>query len=179
MISELSVAQFGVTLYMHDIDTAPGETRRQAERRAVEELVQHVFGTEASYCHDAHGAPLVENVSACISVSHCSTHALLAVRDRGRVGVDIETQRQQLLKVAHKFMMPSETARYAVMAPDALLRLWTAKEAVFKAAATPSLTVSQIAVNLEAMLAQIPSGASFKLLFMSIGCDTVCVAVPK
>lgn len=124
-----------------------GDTRR-ANRHAIEsegvkELVRRVFGTDATLCHTPAGAPFINGYNGHISISHGSGYALLAVSDTRPVGVDIESPRPTLRRVASRFLSPSEFSVYS--SSDALLlRSWTAKEAIFKALGIDSLTIGHI-----------------------------------
>lgn len=178
MVSSRFIERFGVTLYICDItSSAPGEKRR-AEREAVLKLVHEAFGPDVGYTHDADGAPVVEGVDSYISVSHCSDRAVLTVRNEGPVGVDIERFRPQLRRIARKFLTDAESA-VSPLSDEALLRLWTAKEAVFKAASDPSLTVSRIEVSLETLKAFDTSKNQFDLFFIELAPETLAIAVPS
>lgn len=129
---------------------AISQPMREAEREAVSRLVEAKFGSGAVLTHSAAGAPLVDGVEeGRVSVSHGAGYAALAVCDAGRrVGIDVESPREQLRRVVRRILTPAE----AEILPDAeacdialLLRIWTAKEAVYKL--TPdnaTLTLSQI-----------------------------------
>lgn len=131
---------------------AISQPMREAEREAVSRLVEAAFGSGAALTHSAAGAPLVDGVEeGRVSVSHGAGYAALAVCDAGRrVGIDVESPRAQLRRVVRRILTPAE----AKILPDAeacdialLLRIWTAKEAVYKL--TPdnaSLTLSQISL---------------------------------
>ncbi len=75
------------------------------------------------------------------NLSHCPDLALIALSDRGPVGVDLESvdRAPDLLECVHSFCHPDECREL----PDdtsarslQLLRIWTAKEAVLKALGT-------------------------------------------
>lgn len=131
---------------------ATAQPMREAEREAVSRLVEAAFGSGAALTHSAAGAPLVDGVEdGRVSVSHGAGYAALAVCDAGRrAGIDVESPREQLRRVVRRILSPAEAA----ILPDAaacditlLLRIWTAKEAVYKL--TPdnaSLTLSQISL---------------------------------
>lgn len=119
---------------------AGGElTRRQAESAAVKALIDAVIGPDTAIVHNADGAPAIDGSEKAISISHSRDYACIAVGDgKTHIGVDIEQQRQQLRRVAQRVLSPEEIDVYAVC--DAmLLRAWTMKEALYKAALTPGL----------------------------------------
>lgn len=131
----------GVRVYLGAIQREAGQTEREAERAAVSRLLSAALGCDAAIGHDAAGAPyIVGTAQPQLSVSHGAGHAVIAVANR-RVGVDIEAPRAQLERVERKFRNEDDSPRLS------LLELWTAKEAVFKAAGIADLTVGQIAVS--------------------------------
>ena len=101
-----------------------------------------------------------------ISISHCKNFCIAAISKTGRpIGVDIENPRAQLIRVKDRFLTDSEqkkleliinkragnsgnTQRSKPTLPDIylgeLLRYWTIKEAVYKAALTPGLGLKEI-----------------------------------
>ncbi len=110
---------------------APG---RKAEREAVDELIAEAFGPDTELYHRPDGSPAVDIEGVEISISHCRTCAVLAVADRP-VGVDVETDRAQLQRGADRVMSAEEVGYYS----DSLVKAWTLKEALYKAALTPGL----------------------------------------
>lgn len=130
-------------------------SRRDCEQAAVRELIAEAFGPDTLLGHTPEGAPfIVGQPDTKISISHSGTVCLLAVGHSPyiNIGVDIESLRPQLLKVAPRFLSVDEKRR-ADAAPDEdsllqlLLKLWTAKEAVYKAALTPGLPLTEITVS--------------------------------
>lgn len=113
-------------------------SRRDAEVQAVEALLRRAFGERCVLSHDSEGAPFIAGSDVSISISHSRTHAALAVCGRCPVGVDIETRRPQLARVAPRVLSPAELEAYGAE-PDGLLRAWTLKEALYKAALTPGV----------------------------------------
>lgn len=113
-------------------------SRRDAEVQAVEALLRRAFGERCVLSHDSEGAPFIAGSDVSISISHSRTHAALAVCGRCPVGVDIETRRPQLARVAPRVLSPAELEVYGAE-PDGLLRTWTLKEALYKAALTPGV----------------------------------------
>ena len=123
--------------------------RREAEREAVQRLVRHVFGDDARPGHRDSGAPFVEGSALHISISHSRSAACLAVAADGAPGVDIEEPREQLRRVAPRVLSAEELDVYG-RSMTLLLRAWTLKEALYKAALTPGLDFrSDIALPLD------------------------------
>lgn len=121
-----------VELYSVEIEdcAASAPCRREREREAVRRLVRAAFGPQAVLEHRADGSPIVAAAGESqISVSHSRYLAVLAVAPVA-VGVDIEEAREQLLRVAGRFMTPDERRHYPT--PELILKAWTLKEAAFK-----------------------------------------------
>lgn len=140
-------------LYICPISDGAG-SRRDREQEAVGTLIAEVFGPDTILAHTPEGAPfIVGHPDTKISISHSGSVCLLAVGQSPyiNIGVDIESPRRQLLKVATRFLSAGEK-RLADAAPDEdallqiLLKLWTVKEAVYKAALTPGLPLAEITV---------------------------------
>lgn len=73
------------------------------------------------------------------SLSHSQRYAV-SVKGEMPIGVDIEAYREQIVRIAAKFVHPNEQASIFPENQIALLtRLWTAKEAVYKAMHHPGL----------------------------------------
>lgn len=141
----------GTEIYISPIEgDSPGRiTARLRERATVAHMIGQIFGHGAQLTHDSYGAPILEGFSGVeLSISHGAGKCVVAVRRDGvRIGVDIECWREQLTCIARRFLTPDEYDRYGD-SPESLLRCWTAKEAVFKAAGCPQLTISAIEVTL-------------------------------
>lgn len=120
----------------------PGESRRDAERRTVATMLNTHFGHAVEISHDSIGAPYIPDYDGHISISHCRDMAV-AVLDRRPVGVDVETWRDQLIRVAPRFLN-SEEREWAGTDRERLLRAWTAKEAIYKLLHSPGLPLSHI-----------------------------------
>lgn len=126
-----------ITLMITGVERHEGDSRADAERRAVRRLVDHAFGCEAQIGHLPSGAPYIIGSDISISLSHSRSHAAIALSPSHTVGVDVEEQRPQLARVAPRVLSDDELAQYS--SPELLLRAWTLKEALYKAALTPGL----------------------------------------
>ena len=87
---------------------------------------------------NAKGEPQLPN--AFCSLSHCQEYAIAVVGD-APLGVDVESYREQIVRIAPKFVHVNEQS--SILAEEEiplLTRLWTAKEAVYKAMHHPGLS---------------------------------------
>ncbi len=153
-----------------EIYTAPIATdgsrgsRREAEKAATARLVTTLFGPGATVEHSPDGAPrliLPDTATTApeISISHSLHTVVLAVGRAGRpIGVDIELPRQQLVRVAARFLAPEEIPIHGAD-EESLLRAWTAKEAAF----IVGLTLADIRLDATASRAMIPSSPSVNI----------------
>lgn len=139
---------------------------REAEKKAVAEIVREIFG-DSQLLHRPDGLPYIQDFDGCISVSHGAGTAILAVSEKP-VGVDIEENRAQLLRVSHKFINPEDES-------PSLLHAWTAKEAAFKAAGIEGVTVSEIIVKQSIALVR---GRRFDLRYIPFGSALIALATP-
>lgn len=147
-----------IEIYDTPIDAGDGKSRREMERNASMSLIAKAFGNDARLDHDDEGRPLVKgcDFDGMISISHCADRCLLAVTREKEVsiGIDTETWREQLRRVAARFMTPAEVTVYD--SPALLLLAWTTKEAVYKAARVPGLAFQEILLPIPA-----PDGKDF------------------
>lgn len=128
-----------IKLGITPIEADPGRTRTEREHAAVGAIIARFFGADAIVGHRDTGAPyLVGREDISLTVSHSRDYAAIAFSTRRTVGVDIEQWREQLVRVAPRVLSESEMAVYGVSS-DLLLRAWTMKEALYKAALTPGL----------------------------------------
>ena len=134
------------TIHSAPIISTGRSGRREAERQAIRSLIAETLGEDAVLSHHDDGAPyLSSHPDIYISISHCIDRCVLAVSPEP-VGVDIETARPTLERIASKFLTPAEQARgpYPLIT---LMQLWSAKEAVFKCARITTLVVSAIDIS--------------------------------
>lgn len=106
---------------------------RRAEWLAVRCLMHEVGCREVIKYHPS-GRPYLESGSFQISISHTRGYAAIALHRILPVGIDIEQRAEKVCRVKDKFLsneeksfLPSEKKNV-----EALLVIWTAKEAIFK-----------------------------------------------
>lgn len=139
-------------ILLQEIDGNGNEPRSEREAKAVGILVRKAFGEDAEKSNLATGAPVIKiggkTVEQPFSLSHCRTMAAMAVSENGKaVGIDVEEYREQLHRIKHKYLTAEELSFYT--SDSDLLRAWTLKEAVYKAALTPGLALTDIKLPLD------------------------------
>ena len=132
-----------------------------------------------------HGVPYLADQKFC-SLAHTATHTA-AVLSNKAVGVDVESYRDKIVRIAPKFRHQQEMfIRNKENEIEFLTRLWTAKEAIYKALGMPGIHFSkQILVapfSLEdekgsAYVVHQNKEYSFSLHFRSIKNGELCVAI--
>ncbi|MDG2437463.1 MAG: 4'-phosphopantetheinyl transferase superfamily protein, partial [Polaribacter sp.] len=89
--------------------------------------------TDADLDYDAYGKPHLD-AGRYISISHSFTFTAIIFSDNLPVGIDVEKQREKILKIAHKFTPFEEYKTIANV--DALISkltiVWGAKESLYK-----------------------------------------------
>ena len=129
-----------IDIYSIAIPASERGGRRECEREAVGALVARAFGSGEVLDHTPEGAPYIASRPGVnVSVSHSRGECVLAV-SAVKVGVDLEEPREQLARVAGKFLAPE-------LAVGELARYWSAKEAVFKCAGISDLVISEIKID--------------------------------
>lgn len=167
--------------------TSPPQSRREREQSARRRLVAAVLGNGVEISHHPDGAPYIAaappqpstsapqptattpqpSTARPISISHSSSTLALAVATSSSVtiGIDIEAPRRQLERTASRFLSVDEKSRLATLIDpaeriDFLLRCWTAKEAVYKAARTPGLPLAAIVTDRDFLTATVATSPS-------------------
>ena len=118
--------------------------KREKEKAMVSFLIRQVFGQSAIVGHTSEGAPFLESdPSLFISVTHSGDLAAIAWSRESPVGIDLQYPSPALRRVVSRFLSESQQAYWAA-SDERLLRAWTIKEAVFKAAGIPALSLFAI-----------------------------------
>lgn len=116
--------------------------KRRREKAAAAFAVGQLMGYDAVIGHAADGHPFVENHTGSLSISHADNILVAAYSADKVIGIDIEYPRAVLRRVAPKFLSEEELTVYRE--PADLLRAWTIKEAVYKAALVKGLSLFAI-----------------------------------
>ncbi|MGW8122944.1 4'-phosphopantetheinyl transferase family protein [Roseivirga echinicomitans] len=84
-----------------------------------------------SVIKDEFGKPHISLEGVEISISHAKGFGAAAYNLTGPIGIDIEHEREQIKRIAYKFLHPSEKL-WAENQVDKLTQAWGAKEALYK-----------------------------------------------
>ncbi len=127
----------GCELFVTRIEKSQSN-RRANETSAVDRLLSQAFNQGARLGHRPSGAPYIIGTEKNISISQSRDYASLAVSKIYVPGVDVEQPREQLWHVAARILSEEELDVYG-SSMELLLRAWTLKEAIYKAALTEGL----------------------------------------
>ncbi len=161
-------------VYIAEIDGSSELSRREREKAAVMSLVCRELGAGVSVGHREDGSPVAVGFDGEISISHSRDYVALATHPQMRIGVDIEQPRAQLERVRSKFVAEEETFESL----DELLHAWTAKEAVYKAAGQPGLSLTDIVVDIKREVAT-ARGRSYSISFSRHGEAVIATAIAR
>ncbi|CAM2867205.1 Phosphopantetheinyl transferase [Flavobacterium succinicans] len=111
--------------------------KSQLHQRAflsVRKLLAVAGYTDFDLFYDATGKPHLKDAKY-ISITHSHEFAAIIVSDQA-VGIDIELQREKIIRIADKFVDTEELSRLKSFSIDDFVRIltvkWGAKEAIFK-----------------------------------------------
>lgn len=100
---------------------------------SIRHLLKNVGYTDNDLYYDSYGKPHLHDGNH-ISITHSFTFTAIIVSSTGPVGIDIEKQRDKIVKIAHKFT-PFEEYK-TIANHDALVRkltiVWGGKESLYK-----------------------------------------------
>ena len=109
--------------------------RRRAEwlaaRLALKALMNAKGLPQQDIIKDEFGKPHVAQAQIEISISHTKNYGAAALSHTGAVGIDIEYPRDQIQRIARKFLHANE-ANWAQNDQQRLTKVWCAKEALYK-----------------------------------------------
>lgn len=105
--------------------------KKKAEFLALRQCLIHHFGTNPKVRYTANGKPTIANCF--VSFSHSDSMAAVILSNTHKVGIDIEEHREQIKRIAPKFM--SDREALSIDADNTIEHLffyWGAKEVVVK-----------------------------------------------
>ncbi len=124
-----------------EIASVKNEKRRR-EMTLTRRLVKKLLGHGVTVGHRRNGSPYAVGFEGSLSVSHSRDVAAVVYDPDMATGVDVEFPSPALQRVATKFLSRNELQIYTGMA--LLLKAWTIKEAVYKAAQIDGLSLFDI-----------------------------------
>jgi len=111
---------------------------------SIRHLMAEAGYVDADLYYDENGKPHLRD-GKYISITHSNEFTAIIVSATHEVGIDIEKQRDKILRIAHKFT-PIEEYR-TIANTDALIRkltvVWGCKESLYKIYAEPGLSFLQ------------------------------------
>ena len=150
-----------------------------ASRCALSQILEP-FGDFEIY-KDQFGKPHLRDESIGLSISHAKGFAAAAINLTGPIGIDIEHQREQIVKIAHKFVHATERI-WVEQDLRKLTQVWSAKEALYKLHGRKQLAFAEqlITKNLhqeygEGKIIEKKEGVSLFRLYQPSDCPLVTV----
>lgn len=173
--------RYGIKVYGRPLpDEAPerGPRRLLAQKAAIKQLMKEAFAGKPipRIDHRESGAPFLsppaaldDNVQGnaplpAISVSHCRSMAAIALAPHGtKVGIDCESgdRLAQLDRISSRFLSADQLPYWGER--PATLWAWALKEALYKAALRPGLSLAWIPLPLEVPVGDITPDSSVEI----------------
>ena len=97
---------------------------------SVRKLLQQINLSDTDLTYDQSGKPHLKT-GQFISISHSHQFATIAISNQ-KIGIDIEMQREKIIKIANKFTLEQVNKKVKNNYIRKLTVLWGAKEAIFK-----------------------------------------------
>lgn len=100
---------------------------------SIRHLLKHVGYTDEDLEYDEYGKPHLKDGNY-ISITHSNEYTAIIISSKNPVGIDIEKQRDKIVKIAHKFTPISEyktIANHEALVSK-LTIVWGAKESLYK-----------------------------------------------
>ncbi|MEM7379588.1 MAG: 4'-phosphopantetheinyl transferase superfamily protein [Bacteroidota bacterium] len=146
----------------HRMDGMKSELHRRAFL-SIRHLLKGIGYTDFDLYYDDFGKPHLKDGSF-ISISHSHEFTGISVSTEEEGGLDLEKQRDKILRIAHKFTPIEEYRTIANTAAliQKLTIVWGAKESLYKIYATPGLSfLHHIYINDFAMTSREINGEIF------------------
>jgi phosphopantetheinyl transferase len=117
-----------------------GSKKRKREFIAVRILMQEIFGG-STILYSNIGSPYLKNGNY-ISISHANNVVGIAISE-SKVGLDLEPVNDKVHRVKHKFLSHTEKEKFNTTNTLDLIRIWSAKEALYKLSGEKGLIFSE------------------------------------
>ncbi len=110
------------------------EKERDVYRREIRNKLREILhDNDLELSHSDEGKPFLANYPDIhISVSHAQNHFAIYLSEKVAVGVDIETERRNILRVSDTYLSKQDLAHNHGLTMDNLQIIWGVKEAVYK-----------------------------------------------
>ena len=117
---------------------------KQVEKEAIDLLIKETMGSGFNIERDEFGKPWPVNKTGFISISHSANWVAFCFHPNQPMGIDVETTRPQLAKVAHRILHQSELSilEQSIAKQRTLQLFWGGKEALYKAYGKKNLEFS-------------------------------------
>lgn len=117
---------------------------KEVKKEAIDQLTKETMGTGYAMEYDVFGKPWPVGRDGFISVSHSSNWVAFSYHPSQAVGIDVETTRLQLSKVAPRILHQSELSilEQSINKQRTLQLFWGGKEAMYKAYGKKNLEFS-------------------------------------
>lgn len=173
-------------LNLNSVELADFERTKVPEKRlewlAARNALKHLVNKHGQFFlyKDQFGKPHLDSPDLGVSMSHAIGYGAAAISLRHQVGIDIEIEREQILRIAHKFLHESEK-KWTDQSIKQLTKIWSAKEALYKLhGRTQLIFAEQLKVHsFEKQQGEIIEGEetnSFELTFDQHEHLTICCA---
>jgi hypothetical protein len=118
--------------------------RKEVEKESMDLLINEAMGAGFSMERDAFGKPWPVNKKGFISLSHSANWVAFCFHTNQPMGIDVETTRHQLAKIAPRILHQSELSilEKSEEKQRTLQLFWGGKEALYKAYGKKSLEFS-------------------------------------
>jgi phosphopantetheinyl transferase len=119
-----SGAQFGIELQVPDYIEA------RKKQILVMRILHKIIAPGTRIKYESYGKPFLEP-EGFISFSHSRNHVVV-YKSIHPCGIDLEQLNERVLRIRHKYLNATEQRYLETESIDDLIRLWSAKEAMFK-----------------------------------------------
>ena len=161
-----NLAGSGIVSWMRMEDVKSGTNltqRKEVEKESMSRLINESMGAGFTMERDAFGKPWPVNKKGFISLSHSANWVAFCFHPNQPMGIDVETNRHQLAKIAPRILHQSELSilEKSQDKQRTLQLFWGGKEALYKAYGMKSLefssqlVLSGIADNLDCFKGEI------------------------